>query len=182
MTRTLSSNQLVKVDRPYVQPVYLVQIGYTGLQTIRPTGDYSYTNWITAPLWSKVDEVILDIGDSISIGNAIGEALFSFPTPVIPITAVDINVRIYFTFVIQGTVYPALASMLRVGGVNYAGGPGYVGLYPLTSVYDDYPLNPKTGLAWTAQDINGGGSNNLTSFGVYCWQKHVNSEIGRAHV
>ncbi|MBA7667142.1 hypothetical protein ES703_75227 [subsurface metagenome] len=139
----------------------------------RPSGDYSSSGfWTIYPadevMWDKVDEETPD--DDATYIKAWQDGcrvLFSFPTIDLPKDAVNISVRVYsrMTDVSTLTVKPSL----RVGGNTYDVGDGF-------KVYEAgwrtskvvIGKNPKTGLDWTIDDIEGVGANALEAFGVLC--------------
>lgn len=137
-----------------------------------PTGNGSVTNVYTYPYtgttcWGCVDDPVGTPDDSTSYvyTNAFGsaDALFTFSTPQVPSGAIVNYIRI--TSRIQSYVRAGVNAILRVGGTTYTSSVFYVPLSSWGSVNRDFITNPKTGLSWTVNDVNGTGANPLQWFG-----------------
>jgi hypothetical protein len=144
----------------------------SGSQTKYPSGDISRSGtWDkTTSMYSYVDEVGANDGDTTYLllsSSGGGNALFSFPAFSVPrgmgITSLTVS--------LVAKDYPSsgtnnMRPRIRVGGSTYDGTsmdvPSSYGTISYT-----YTTNPRTGSAWTIDDINGGGSNPLQGFGVY---------------
>jgi hypothetical protein len=140
-----------------------------------PTGNYLVTS-ITASTggstqWSCVDDTPGSPNDSDYIFPAITvtviDALFSFSALSVPTGATINYVRVAFRGKwVNGSSGYGAKGRVRVGGTVYDAGS----IAGLTTSYANYTqdmtTNPKTSVAWTVNDVNGSGSNNLQDFGV----------------
>ncbi|MFC1637538.1 Ig-like domain-containing protein [Candidatus Margulisiibacteriota bacterium] len=102
--------------------------------------------------------------------TAVGRNLFNFPVFSVPATATITNLSIFYRYYKLLPQACNIRSALLVGGTNYDTVDPGVDPASKTTWYDrtyDYSTNPKSGGAWTADDINGVGVNALQAFGVY---------------
>ena len=141
-----------------------------GSQTRYPSGDYSRSGtWDkTTNMYSYVDEVGTNDGDTTYLlhGTSSGYALFSFPAFTVNVQgdmAIGLTVSLVARDNSSGTNKMAL--YIRVGGNTYSGTSTEVPTSYGTISYT-WVTNPRTGNAWTADEINGIGSNALQDFGV----------------
>ncbi|MCU0641130.1 MAG: Ig-like domain-containing protein [Candidatus Margulisbacteria bacterium] len=144
-------------------------------QVRRPSGDNSQTGtWTVFPAapatyYDKVQEVVADEDATYVSATAIGRNLFNFTAFSVPAGAAIQNVTVYYRH--RKAAVPAcnIRSALKVGGNNYDTVDG--GVNPTNGTYNTtafiYGSNPKTGLSWTVNDVNGVGLNALEAFGLY---------------
>lgn len=150
---------------------------FAATQTQRPTGDNSSTgSWSVypaSPYYNKVNEPTADDDGSYIWATAVGRNLFNFPSFSIPAGATISQLSITYVYERrQGGQTSNIRSALLVGGVNYdTVDPGVTpppNPDPWPSRTYNYTENPATpGSAWTVDDINGVGTNELQAFGVY---------------
>jgi hypothetical protein len=137
-------------------------------------GDHSGT-WSPYPsspatLWDKVDETSPDNNNYMTSPTSSGGGyqLFSFTPFSVPAGTSILYLRIYIEARDNASGTNDIRGALKInGGSNpyyYPSGnnPGSWSDYSYT-----FTTNPKTGAAWTVDDINGIGANALQQFGVY---------------
>lgn len=144
-------------------------------QTRNPTSDVSFTGtWSAAPRWSAVDDYPDSgnpVADSITHGTTAGEGLFGFSAFSVPAGSTGISVQVKYWVFKNGSQSCNIKARIRCNdttgrdfGTSHNPGNGNANI---TSYTDDYGANnPKTGSAWTVDDVNGVGTNGLTAFGV----------------
>lgn len=141
-------------------------------QTRYPSGDLSRLGtWDkTANMYSYVDENGANDGDTTYLlhGTANGSVLFTFPSFNLSSgsSIQRLTVTLYAKEGTSGTnrMQPAI----RAGNTNYFTTSTSTEVpSSYSSISYNYNTNPKTGLAWTVDDINGVGANALQAFGVY---------------
>ncbi|MBN2057849.1 MAG: Ig-like domain-containing protein [Candidatus Saganbacteria bacterium] len=117
-----------------------------------------------------MNEAVADDDGSYIWATATGRNLFSFPAFSVPAGSTINFLRLTYRHERkQGGQTSNIRSALLVGGNNYdTVDPGVTPTANswATRTYD-YATNPKTGLAWAVDDINGVGSNALQAYGVY---------------
>jgi hypothetical protein len=139
--------------------------------TSYPSGDISHSGtWDkTTNMYSYVDETGSHDGDATYLlhGTSSGYALFSFPAFSVPAGSNIYNLTVSLVARDDSSGSNRMQPALRVGGTDYLTESSS------TSVPDSYgtinyvyTTNPDTGAPWTAEDINGTGSNPLQGFGV----------------
>jgi hypothetical protein len=142
-----------------------------------PTGDGDRTATVTVypasptTAYDKVDDPIGSPDDdttSIYL-TATGRCLFTYPAFSVPAGAAISRVSVFYRHKQTGNGGNNIASALKIGGSYYDTiDPG---INTTKNVWNnrtyDYPTNPKTGVAWTADDVNGVGANGLQQFGLY---------------
>ena len=139
-----------------------------------PTSDDSITGtWALVPTspttkWDKVDETPADDDTSYAYCSAVGRARFGFSVFSVPAgSTINYLLIIYRHKKVSGAGCN-IRSCLKVGGNTYdTTDPG---VNPTNGTWNDtagtYNTNPKTGVAWTVDDVNGVGANALQAFGV----------------
>ncbi|MFA5309892.1 MAG: hypothetical protein WC370_10480 [Dehalococcoidales bacterium] len=140
-------------------------------QTRYPTGDISPRSgtWDkTTNMYSYVDEEVTD-GDSTYLlhGTSSGYALFSFPAFSVPQGSAIQDLTVYLVARDDPSGTNKMQPAIRAGGTNYLTTsvstevPGSYG-----TISYSYTVNPRTGNPWTADEINGIGSDALQGIGV----------------
>ncbi|HLE64394.1 MAG TPA: hypothetical protein VI750_14680 [Pyrinomonadaceae bacterium] len=146
-------------------------------QTRNPTSDVSFTGtWTAAPRWSAVDDHPDSgnpIADGITHGTATpGEGLFGFSAFTVPADSTAISVQVIYYDFKNGGPACNLQARIRCNDTTGQDSPGGThnpgnGNANIALRTDDYgATNPKSGVAWTVDDVNGVGANGLTAFGV----------------
>jgi Tfp pilus assembly protein PilX len=139
-------------------------------QTRVPTGDGDSTGtWNTAPCWDDVDETTPNDTDYMTGTDSESYMLFTSSNFTLPAGSFITNLTIYIRARDHDSGHGNnIRSSLKVGGDIYDDvfsgdnpGSGW------TTYSYAYTTNPKTGLAWEVDDINGTGDNPLEQFGVY---------------
>jgi hypothetical protein len=126
----------------------------------------SYT--ITTDRYAGIDETTADDGDFMTgTTDGGGYALFAFPAFSIPVGSPINYLRIYYRAIDASSGNNNIRAAIKVGSTVYnttdsGNNPGS----SFNTYYYDFSTNPKTGLAWTINDINGFGANALQQFGV----------------
>lgn len=149
-----------------------------------PTSDGTFSGYWTQypddsrPYYEKVDDAGAD-GDATYISTEAGPAsgMFGFSPFAVPVGASGISLQVIL--VTKVWLYPAadpaafwgtINGRVTVGGTNYvsssaASKDGYDTTYMTHSFL--FSQNPKTGSAWTVDQINGVGTNHLEYAGLY---------------
>jgi hypothetical protein len=137
--------------------------------TRNPTSDISATGtWsgTAGSRWQLVDDYpSTDTGDQLTHGTTAGQILFGYDAISLPSVATITSVKIKYYDREASNGPNNVGAALRIGGVDYSAtthNPGTT----TTLRTDTFTTNPRTGVAWTADDINGAGSNGLTGFGL----------------
>ncbi|MFH1110969.1 MAG: hypothetical protein V1790_17490 [Planctomycetota bacterium] len=99
-------------------------------------------------------------------GRAAGNITFGFAPFSIPANAFAISVQVRYYDAEPSAGTNNLGGRLRVGGTYYASATHNPAGTTYTPRSDNWPLNPRTGLPWTVDDVNGIGANPLQHFGV----------------
>jgi hypothetical protein len=145
-------------------------------QTRAPTSDVSFTGtWTAAPRWSAVDDHPDSgnpIADGITHGTTTpGEGLFGFSAFTVPAGATAISVQIIYYDFKNASQACNIQARIRCNdttgrdfGTTHNPGNGNANIALRTDNYGT--TNPKSGAAWTVDDVNGVGTNGLTAFGV----------------
>jgi hypothetical protein len=148
----------------------------SGSQIRYPSGDISNSGtWARYPSgtnwYSYVNEQGAHDGDTRYLlhGTTAGNMLFSFPAFTVNVPA-DMEIGGLTVYLVArdnaaGT-NNNMEPYIRVGGYTYSGTSTEVPASYDTISYT-WTENPRTGNAWTQDQINGIGSNHLESFGVY---------------
>jgi hypothetical protein len=122
--------------------------------------------WTTSPFWSKVDETTHDDSDYI-VGVANGYQTFNFTPFTVPSDAAIQNLTVYLRARDDSTGNNEIRASIKVNGVTCnsttSNNPGS----SFTTYSYSFTTNPRTGAAWTVDDINGTGANPLQAFGVW---------------
>ncbi len=134
-----------------------------------PTSDESNTGgFTTSPLWSKVDETTPNDSDYIvGVNNGGGHCTFGFSTFSVPGGSGISSVTVFYRAQDAAKGANNIRASLKVGGTYYdttatSNNPGS----SFTTYSYAFATNPKTGIAWTVDDVNGIGANPLQAFGV----------------
>ena len=142
-------------------------------QTRNPTSDVSFTGTWTGTAGSRFQNVddYPDAGNPITDGltcSANGEGLFGFSAFTVPAGATSISVQVLYHDFKNGSQGSAIGARIRcndtTGRDASTHNPGN-GNANIASRSDNYATNPKSGAAWTVNDVNGVGTNGLTAFG-----------------
>ena len=137
-----------------------------------PTGDYE-ANWTVFPAspitrWDKVDEDPPDDNTSYINATAANAQRFTFTAFAILAGSAINFVQVFYRHKKTASQACNIRSALRVGGTNYL--TTDPGVNPTNNVWNNrtfnYTVNPKTGVAWTVDDVNGVGGNALQAFGL----------------
>jgi hypothetical protein len=139
-------------------------------QTRVPTGDggTGYNSWSSSPFWSQVDETTPNDNDYITGTRDSGDyILFNYSAFSIPEGATISGITVYVRARDASSGTNDIRPAITVGGVNYlttasSNNPGT----SFNTYSYNYTTNPRTGLAWTVEDVNGTGSNPLQKFGA----------------
>jgi hypothetical protein len=115
---------------------------------------------------SCLDEYVLDKADYITC-TAVGRQTFGFTAYAIPAGCTITSVTVILCGQANGAGVARIGESLKVGG-NYYNGIGYTPYDgEWTYFTETLATNPKSGAAWTLNDVNGIGVNALQAFGVY---------------
>lgn len=144
-------------------------------QTRNPTNDIVATGaWtgVAGQRWQLVDDFPDTVPvDTIRHGNAAGHIKFGFPALAIPAGSTAISVQVLYYDHKTGGAACAVAGSLRLGSTptdhNAATHNPGNGIANLALRTDNFATNPKSGAAWTVNDINGVGTNFLVGFGLF---------------
>lgn len=156
-------------------------------QIRRPTGDESSTGgWIVvgAPSsWEAVSEEAATDTSSIAATVDDGRNRFYFTPFSVPTGAAVSKLSIAYRHIKNGGPLCNIRSALLVGGtdqdtVDPGTNPTNGSWNPRTY---DYTTNPKSSVAWTADDINGVGVNSLEAFGVYTTDASPNPSVSQVY-
>jgi hypothetical protein len=150
-----------------------------------PTGDWSnqlfdYTyGWPQIVAWDKVNDPPGQPNDMTQIYDRWGDpisafAFFTFDHYNFPPNSVVSKLTLHYRIwewrrdsIISATVTPALVVGQSPSAYSGTGNSNYMTV-PTDYTYD-WTTNPATGVAWTASDINGTGSNAIRAFGLYIY-------------
>ncbi len=144
----------------------------SGSQTRYPSGDISRSGtWDkTTNMYSHVDEQGAHDGDATYLlhGTTAGNVLFSFPAFSVPQNMGITGLTVYLVARDNTSGTNNMRPAIRVGGTNYlTTAPSVEVPASYGTISYTYATNPRTGMAWTIDDINGVGSNSLQGFGVH---------------
>lgn len=147
-------------------------------QTRNPNSDVSFTGSWTGSAGTRFQSVddYPDSGnpitDGLTHGTSAGEGLFGFIAFSIPAGSTGISVQVLYYDFKNAAQSCNIRARLRCGDSTGRDAPGGThnpgnGNGNITQRTDDYgATNPKSGSAWTVNDINGVGANALTAFGT----------------
>ncbi len=146
-------------------------------QNRNPASDVSFTGTWTGSAGTRF-QLVDDhpdsgnpVADALVLGTTAGEGLFGFTPFSIPAGSTNITVQVlYYDFKLANQACNIVARIRcnDTTGRNSPTGthnPGN-GNSNITLRTDNYPVNPKTSVSWTVDDVNGVGTNGLTAFGV----------------
>jgi hypothetical protein len=136
-----------------------------------PTGDVSHSGtWDkTSSMYTYVDETGANDGDTTYLlhGTSEGSALFSFSAFTAPADSVIKDLTVYLVARENSSGTNKMQPALRVGGTDYTTTSTSTEVTSnYTTISYVYTTNPRSTVVWTADDINGIGSNALQAFGV----------------
>jgi hypothetical protein len=148
-----------------------------GFQQRNPTSDVAFSGtWTGTPgsRYTLVDDWPDSgnpIADGLTHGNTAGQGLFGFTPFTIPSDAHSIVLTIHYYDFKNGSQAANLRARIRCNDTTGRDGPGGThnpgnGNANIAARSDNYGTNPKTGVSWTPDEINGIGTNALTAFGV----------------
>lgn len=131
-------------------------------------GDVSGT-WTTAPRWDDVNKRVVDdatymTGTSLNATSAY--MMFTFDAFSIPSGATISSAILVIRAADVTNGNNNIFARIKVGGNYYNGGSNNPGT-SFATYTNSWTTNPKSGAAWTADDINGVGTNALQQIGVY---------------
>lgn len=142
-------------------------------QTRNPTSEVAVTG-----TWSGTSRhaILDDHPDSgnpatdVTTCSAAGALVMGFSAFTVPANSTSISVQVLYYDFKNGSQSSAAGSCLRCNDTTnrnsastHNPGNGNANIALRT---DDYTTNPKSGQAWTVDDVNGVGTNGLTAFGV----------------
>jgi hypothetical protein len=142
-------------------------------QTRNPTSEVAVTG-----TWSGTSRhtILDDHPDSgnpaadVTTCSAVGALVMGFSAFTVPAGSTSLSVQVLYYDFKNGSQASAAGSLLRCNdttnrnsAATHNPGNGNAAIALRT---DDYTTNPKTGAAWTVDDVNGVGTNGLTAFGV----------------
>lgn len=143
--------------------------------TRNPTSDISATGTWTGTAGTRFQSIndYPDSGNPINSGlthgTTAGALVLGFSAFSIPAGSTAISVQVqYFDFK-NGSQSSAARSLIRCNDTtdrtSGTHNPGN-GNANIASRSDNFATNPKSGVAWTVDDVNGVGTNGLTAFGL----------------
>lgn len=147
-------------------------------QTRNPTSDVSFTGTWTGSAGTRFQAVDdhpdsgNPIADGLTHGTTAGEGLMGFSVFTVPAGSTNISVQVIYYDFKNASQACNLRARIRCNDTTGRDAPGGThnpgnGNGNITLRTDDYGANnPKTGAAWTVDDVNGVGTNGLTAFGV----------------
>lgn len=144
-----------------------------------PTGDASVQWSPGTNNYDKVDDWpgIPDDDATYNYTNVGGNSDYlNFPNFNVPAGATITNMQIVSRYKkVNAGGAPDVRALLRVGGSTYYSSGHNLVIGGYLTFTDTWSVNPKTGLAWTIDDVNGVGSNPLQQLGYQCltYQKTV---------
>ena len=139
-----------------------------GIQTRNPTSDESLSgDWdgSAGTRYTVVDDYPASTGDHIHNGTTAGDLTFGFSVLTVPAGASTISVVLKYYESESSGGGQSVGGRLKVGGNYYNHATPHEPDGVTTLITDTWTLNPKTGLAWTVDDVNGVGVNALQAFG-----------------
>jgi hypothetical protein len=135
---------------------------------IRITQVYAQVSYtMTTDRYASVDETTPDDTNYMTgTTDGGGYALFTFPAFSVPASSPINYLRIYYRAMDVSSGNNNIRAAIEVGGIVYnatsSDNPGN----SFSTYSYNFSTNPKTGLAWTINEINGFGANALQQFGV----------------
>jgi hypothetical protein len=157
-----------------------------------PTGDGDRTATVTVypasptTAYDKVDDPIGSPDDNSTYIylTAAGRCLFTFTAFSVPAGAAVSRVSVFYRHKKTASQSCNIRAALKVGGSYYD--TTDAGVNPTNGTWNsttyDYPVNPKTGVAWTADDVNGVGANGLQQFGLYSSDASPNPYVTAVYI
>lgn len=107
--------------------------------------------------------------DQLNHGTTAGHIKFSFAPFSIPVGSTAISVQVLYYDYKNGGAAAQVGAALRLGSTptdhNAATHNPGNGIANIALRTDNFATNPKSGAAWTVNDINGSGTNFLVGFG-----------------
>lgn len=135
-----------------------------------PTGNGATNTWTpngAATNWESVDDPVGSPDDDTtysSRADSDGDQMFTFNTPAISGTINSVSVTTRYRA--GASTFVLLTRVLRVGGTDYYGSGAVVSSTSYVTTTTTWVTNPRTGVAWTANDVNGVGGNAIQQFGL----------------
>lgn len=143
-------------------------------QTRNPTSEVVITG-----TWSGTSRHLLlddypDSANPIADGtacSAAGVAMFGFSPFTVPVGATSLSIQVRYYDFKAASQSSSIGAAIRCNDTTNrlaaAHNPGN-GNAAIAARSDSYATNPKSGAAWTVNDVNGVGTNGLTAFGLSC--------------
>lgn len=100
-------------------------------------------------------------------GTTAGNLTFGFTAFSVPAGSTITNVQVIYYDQKTASQASSAAGRLKVGGIYYNASTHNPANGTWTLRTDTWTTNPKSSAAWTADDVNGNGSNNLQAFGFF---------------
>lgn len=133
-------------------------------------GDISASGWAAsgaATLWDCVNDPVASPDDATTIIYNTAAAKYALFTGSFSVPA---NAVIDYVRIVLRATHPSgtaqLRARLKIGGTYYDSSDSTIAT-SYTNYTKDFTTNPRTGAAWTVNDVNGTGSDPLQQFGVY---------------
>lgn len=136
-----------------------------------PTGDSNVSGTWSGSAGTRYQAVddYPDSGgaDYLEHGTAAGYLEFTYSAFSIPAGSTGISVQVQYYDAEPGSGNNNCAGRLVVGGTAYNASTHNPSGATYSSRSDNWATNPKSGAAWTVDDVNGVGGNALQRFGFY---------------
>lgn len=165
-------NSFLAGDRLVGHGFYTRVAGASGQATKEraPTSDESVSGtWSGTPgsRYQLVDDYPDEAGaDYLEHGTTAGDICFGFPALDVPAGRTIHAVQVWALVSEPVAGVNNWYARLKVGGNYYNSGSGSISAGSFRRDHMRWTLNPKTGLAWTVDDVNGVGANALQAFGL----------------
>jgi hypothetical protein len=138
-------------------------------QTRAPTSDVTATgtwNGSAGTRYTAVDDYPDTTADSLTHGTTAGVIQFGFSAFTVPSGATINSVAVNYYSNKTGAAGNTFGARITVGGTGYNSATDNQVNGTPTQYTKTWTTNPATSAAWTVDQVNGTGSNNLTAFGA----------------
>jgi hypothetical protein len=137
-------------------------------QTRNPTSEVAVTGtWSGTNRHLLLDDYPDSGGADRTTCSVAGVLLLGFSVFTIPAGSTGISVQVLYYDSKNGSQSSTIGAAIRCNDTtNRLAGTHNPANATITSRSDNYATNPKTSAAWTVDDVNGVGTNGLTSFGL----------------